>query len=199
MHARQTGVLLAMLWLAGCAAPCSVPQTKTQAQVQEQVREQVQEQEEQEAQEESQAAELQEHEWGLTVPKMLSGMEQVAGLKPKAAKMLIQRLQAKTDELSAGDRFELALLLSQKGDDKSLKQAWQLVNRLTADAQAPGVLEILRLQQRNLDLEQRYRMERRKSAELKKKIEHIKGLERELDESNKRMEEPLNPTPGPTR
>jgi hypothetical protein len=193
-----------MLWLAGCAAPGSVPQTKEpvqiQAQVQEQeLEEQEQEQEEQEAQGESQAVELQELERGLTVPQMLAGLEQVAGLKPKAAKMLIARLQARSDELSAGDRFELALLLSQKGDDTSLKQAGQLLNRLEADAQAPGVLEILRLQRRNLDLEQRYRSERRKTAELRKKIEHLKGLERELDESNKRMQEPLTPTSEPAR
>ena len=87
-----------------------------------------------------------------------------------------------------------ALLLSRDGmDDRALKQSLQLLKRLASEAGEASVLALLALQRQSLEREQRYRMERQNSAELEKKIEHLKGLERELDETNKRMEEPLTP------
>jgi hypothetical protein len=198
MRAKQAGLLLGLLWLAGCATPQPVPQTKAQGepQVQEQERNQEQIEEEEEARIEA----LQEQERKLTAARMLSDLEQVAALEPNAATKMLEHLRSESGELSAGDRFKLLLLLSRKGaDDKSLKRAWEILNSLEAEAKDPGAREILQLQRSNLDLEQRYRAERRKTVELRKKIEHLKGLERELDESNKRMEEPLTPNPEPAQ
>lgn len=200
MLAKQAGLLLGLLWLAGCATPGPVSQTKTQVETQVQKQEQERNQEQTEEEEEAQSEALQEQERELTAARMLSDLEQVAALEPKAATKMLEHLRSESGELSAGDRFKLILLLSRKGaDDKSLKRAWEILNSLGAEAQDPGVREILQLQRRNLDLEQRYRAERRKTIELKKKIEHLKGLERELDESNKRMEEPLTPNPEPAQ
>ena len=93
-------------------------------------------------------------------------------------------------------RPELALLLSQKGaSNKSLKQASRLLEELASDAGEPGVKEVLQLQQRILALEQLYRAERKKSIELQNKIEYLKGLERELDESNRQIIEPADAKP----
>lgn len=200
MCARQTGWGLALLWLAGCTAPGPTRQEQVQVQAQEQRQEQAQEQEEAEAEAAEQVPvqveELREQDQTLTATRMLDGLEQVASLNPKTAKQMLQHLRTSSAELTAGDRFVLALLLSQKNtDEKSLKRALLLLNKLEADTKEPGVREVLRLQRHSLNLEQRYRMEREKTVELQIKIEHLKGLERELDESNKRMEEPLTPNP----
>jgi hypothetical protein len=58
------------------------------------------------------------------------------------------------------------------------------------------VQEILLLHRRYFTLQKQYRSERNKTIELEKKIEHLKGLEQDLDKSNTRMQESLNPMPG---
>ena len=130
----------------------------------------------------------------LTESRMLDVLKHTATLKPPEAKRTLEQLQSRRVELKAGERFELALLLSRDGmDDRALKQSLQLLKRLASEAGEASVLALLALQRQSLEREQRYRMERQNSAELEKKIEHLKGLERELDETNKRMEEPLTP------
>ncbi len=126
---------------------------------------------------------------GLTAPLMLEALGQMASLSPQAEKQRTAQLQAKLATLTAGEQFELALLLSRKGaDTKALKRAQLSLKRLADDAKEPKVSALLQLLLRNLELEQRYHMERGKTAELKKKIEHLKGLEQELEDSNKRIE-----------
>jgi valyl-tRNA synthetase len=187
MRAKQAGVVTALLWLTGCATTAPPPD------IQEQVPEQVEAQILEQAQEHVQAMEkARAQEQGLTASLMLSALERVATVEAGNAKQMAKQLQAGANDLTAEDRFELILLLSQKGaDDKSLRQALLLLNELEAEANAPSVKEVLRLQRHNLHLQKLYRKERRKSAELQKKIEYLKGLEQQLDESNKRAKEPL--------
>jgi hypothetical protein len=136
----------------------------------------------------------------LTLSRMLASLGRIASTNDNEAKQLIQRRQSEATELDANDRFELILLLSQKGtDDKSLKQAQRLLEELETEPRELGAREILLMQRRILSLEQRYRSERRKRVELGKKIEHLKGLEQELDESNRRIEEPLPAQPEPAQ
>lgn len=186
MRVKQAGLVPALLWLAGCAAVGPTQQAQEQLQ-QVEVQEQVQsEQPEQD----------QEQERTLTAARALASLEHVATLDAKNAKQMIKQLQTGSAELSPGDRFELVLLLSQKGSsNKSQKRAWRLLDGLEADVKEPGVKEILHLQRRILTLEQLHRLEHKKTAELQKKIEYLKGLERELDESNRRIEEPLSTRP----
>jgi hypothetical protein len=187
MRAKQAGVVTALLWLTGCATTAPPPD------IQEQVPEQVEAQILEQAQEHVQAMEkARAQEQGLTASLMLDALERVATVEAGSAKQMAKQLQAEANDLTAGDRFELVLLLSQKGaDDKSLRQALLLLNELEAEANDPSVKEVLRLQRHNLHLQKLYRKERRKSAELQKKIEYLKGLEQQLDESNKRAKEPL--------
>lgn len=201
MSARQSGWGLALLWLCGCTATGPTSPDLVQKQKQAKEQEQVQMQAQLLAQAKMQAS-LQAHveEPTLTASRMLAGLERVATLEPKIAKQMIDDAQTGSAEATLGDRFELVLLLSKKGaDDKSLKRAILLLDGLESHAKEPGVLEILRMQRRYLLLEQQYRSERRKTAELQTKIEHLKGLEQELEESNRRMEAPLSPKPEPAQ
>ncbi len=185
MHAKKAGLMSVILWLTGCATPPPAPQV--QEQIGNEVPKQVQ-------------VEDQKQEQTLSTSRMLADLERVAAMDASKAKQMIEQLQIESSALSAGDRFELVLLLSQKGSSpKSQKQAWQLLDGLEAETSDPGVKEILSLQRRILSLERLYRLERNKTVELQKKIEYLKGLERELDESNRRIEEPLNPKPEPAQ
>jgi len=205
MNAKQVGWGLALLWLTGCATPGPTQQEQIQLQVQTQAQEQARAQtlEQTRAQAREQAleqaliqAQKQEQEQKLSASRLLAGLQHVAALKPKIAKQMIDHSKTGAAEQTAGDRFELVLLLSQKAvDDKALKRALQLLDGLEADAVETSVREILRLLRRNLLLEQQYRSEQRKTAELQEKIEYLKGLERELEETNRRMEAPSSPTP----
>jgi hypothetical protein len=183
MHAKKAGLMSVILWLTGCATPPPAPQVQVQREVE--VPEQVEDQ---------------KQEQTLTTTQMLADLERVTAMDAGKAKQMIEQLQIESSSLTAGDRFELVLLLSQKGSSyKSQKQAWQLLDGLDTETSDPGVKEILSLQRRILSLERLYRLERNKTVELQKKIEYLKGLERELDESNQRIEEPLNPKPEPVQ
>lgn len=184
MHLKA-GLLSAFLWLTGCTAPG--PTLDDPEQEQAQVREQVPLQKP--APEPEQA---QENERVLTASRMLTALERIAGLATEHTQRRIAALQNGADDFTAEDRFELALLLSRKGaNNGSLKQALKLLEELEAEADGPAVKEALRLHRHSLRREQLYRAERSKSSKLQKKIEYLKGLERELEESNKRVKDPL--------
>ena len=199
---RFAAWLLILSWLAGCAVTGPAPrqQTPTPERNGSQVSTPPAEQETAAATEETPVpGPAETGQKALTATRALAAMDYVAALNALAAKQRIERLQDRRLEHTAGERLELALLLSRDSmDDRSLKQALQLLKGLANDAEDAGVQALLQLQQHSLEREQRYRAERRKTAELARKIEHLKGLERELDESNKRMEEPLTPKPGQT-
>lgn len=195
--------LLALLWLAGCAFPGPSSQQR-QAQTPVEKQPQAQETRAQQTQAEVAAEDVAQRELAqmvarrrdktLTESRMLEVLERAASLKPPETRQRLEQLRSRPVELSAGERFELALLLSRDGmDERALKQSLQLLKQLASETGEASVRALLALQRRSLEREQRYRIERRKTAELEKKIEHLKGLERELDESNKRMEEPLTP------
>lgn len=194
MRAERAGWLLLLLWLAGCATTCPSPQAPLPPQ------KQTKPQEPASQTEQTEQTPDREQLKSLTVPRMLSALQRVAAVDTKEAGRLSKQLQNGSAELFAGERFELALLLSQKGaSNKSLKQALRLLEELESDAGEPGVREVLQLQQRTLTLEQLYRTERKKSIELQNKIEYLKGLERELDESNRQIIEPAEAKPEPPR
>jgi Na+-translocating ferredoxin:NAD+ oxidoreductase RnfC subunit len=192
MHAKQAGSLPLLLWLTACATPCPCPQTPEQIQMLERAQQMEVEMPKPAAEEEQAHA--------LTLTAVLASLKDIAALKDRERKQLLNQLQADTTKLEASDRFDLALLLSNRDmDDKSLKRAQQLLDELAAETEEPGIEAILLLQRQKLSLEQRYRTERRRRIELKKKIENLKGLERLLEESNRRIEEPLTTTPEPAK
>ncbi|MGD8908628.1 MAG: hypothetical protein PVI92_04715 [Chromatiales bacterium] len=200
MRPKLIGPVLALLGLTGCAiGPTPHIKEQAQEQAQEQAHEQAQEQRQVEEQVQARLQallQLQEQERQLTASRMLDALERVATLNAGDTKQMVEQLQAGANDLTAGERFELLLLLSKQGtDNRSLKQASQLLKALETKANEPSVREVLRLQRHNLHLEKLYRRERKKSAELQNKIEYLKGLERQLDESNTRVEEPSNPKP----
>ncbi|MEJ2609325.1 MAG: hypothetical protein P8179_04355 [Candidatus Thiodiazotropha sp.] len=181
MIVKQVGPVLVLLWIVGCTLPDLETITPTQ-----EVEQKLEiEHEFKQALQQEQARELavKTKSQNLTPSLMLASLEEVASMEENSIKQRVKQLQSNTTELTAGERFELALLLSQKegADEKSLKQAQQLFKHLKNKAKNPGVQEILRLQQRNLSLEKQVRKERKK-------------LEQELEESNKRMNESLSQT-----
>jgi hypothetical protein len=194
MIVKQVGPVLVLLWIVGCTLPDLETITPTQK-----IEQKLEiEHEFKQALQQEQALEIafKKKSQTLTPALMLASLEKVASMEENSIKQRVKQLQSNTTELTAGERFELALLLSQKegADEKSLKQAQQLFKHLKNKAKNPGVQEILRLQQRNLSLEKQVRKERKKTIELQKKIEYLKGLEQELEESNKRMNESLSQT-----
>ncbi len=201
MRAEHFGLLPLLLFLSACAL--RDPSPALQETPQERLQEQVQKQSPKQAPAEEQDGKQQprpEQGHVLRLSRMLASLDRIASSKAEEAKQLLKQRQRETAELDANDRFELVLLLSRMGaDDTSLKQAQQLLDELETEPRELGVHEILLLQQRILRLEQRYRTERRKSVELNKKIERLKGLEQELDESNRRNAEPLPANRVPTQ
>jgi hypothetical protein len=133
----------------------------------------------------------QAQESGLTPARMLAALERFATLETGMARQRIERLQAGNADLTAEERFELVLLLSQKNaKQRSRNRALRLLDRLEPEASEPSVREMLRLLRHNLQLRKSYISARRKGDKLQKKIEYLKGLERELEESNSRFVEP---------
>ncbi len=197
MRLKQIGLVPALFWLTACSTigptlnTNEQPANRTQAQ---DVTESPDPQQELESQQ------IQQQMQELTPSRMLSALEHVAILEAGDSTKLVNKLQNWTGDLTAGERFELALLLSQEGADaKSLQRALKLLEELETLANELSVKEMLRLKQRNLHLEQLYRSERKKSVELNNKIEYLKGLERELEETNKHAEEPVGPRPEPAQ
>jgi hypothetical protein len=192
MSVKQSVVVLSILWFIGCASP----DPKQPSLIQEQAQEQQLEQELELALRQERALDLafQQQDRTLTGPQMLTALAHVSNLKDKAAKQRVKELQARSAKLSADERFELALLLSRKGADEKLQnQAMKLFKHLETEVKEAAVLEILQRQQRYLALEKQYRKARKKNLGLEKKIEHLKGLERELEETNMHMGKSLGP------
>jgi hypothetical protein len=195
MHPKQAGLILVLLWLTGCATTAPTPPIETQELIPEQTPIEAQAQEHVHMQEQLQE-QVQAQEHALTAERMLIALERIANVEAEGTKLTVEQLRDGVHDLTAGERFELLLLLTQKGaDNQSLRNASQLLKGLEAEASEPSVKQVLRLQRHNLRLEHLYRKERRKSAELQKKIEYLKGLERELDDSNQRVNESLTPKP----
>lgn len=197
MSVKQSALVLSLLWLIGCASP----DPKQPSLIQEQAQELQLEQELALALRQEQALELafQQQEQTLTGAEMLTALADVANLEDKAVKQRVKELQSRSAEPGAVERFELALLLSREAaDEKSQKQAMQLFKHLETEVKDAAVLLILQRQQRYLALEKQYRKERKKTLGLEKKIEHLKGLERELEETNMHMGKSLAPNQEPT-
>jgi hypothetical protein len=133
----------------------------------------------------------------LTLPQLLYRLDHATTLDSSAKKERIQQMNARFAQLKPADRFEFVLLLSHKDmNNKSLNRAISILNGLEEYIKDPIVRELIRLYRSYFVIKKEYRSERNKTVELNKKIEHLKGLEQDLDKSNSRIQESLNPMPG---
>ncbi len=133
----------------------------------------------------------------LTLARLLERLDRTTTLAPDAAKHLIRQMDARFDELNPADRYELALLLTRnKANNKTLNRAISILDDLKESVKDRIARQILQLHRRSLVAEKQYLSERSKTIELTKKIERLKGLEQDLDKSNTRIQESLNPAPG---
>ncbi|MES9992044.1 MAG: hypothetical protein ABW098_08825 [Candidatus Thiodiazotropha sp.] len=136
----------------------------------------------------------------LTLSRLLQRLDRVATLEPGSTKQRIQQMDARFDQLNPADQYEFALLITQQStSSRSLNRAISILNELQTRVDDRIVKEILLLHRRYFILKKQYRSERNKSIGLEKKIERLKGLEQDLDKSNSRMQEPLNPASGEPR
>jgi len=139
----------------------------------------------------------------LTAAEMAALLAKVARLAPELVPAEIERLETTATGGGADERLELAYLLSRTdsaGFDSD--RALELLKGLAPAFEDPEAEAIARLLARTLTLERDLRLARRETAELQQKIERLKGLERELDDSDGPIE-PLSTPPGgpltPTR
>jgi hypothetical protein len=133
----------------------------------------------------------------LTLARLLERLDRIASLDPVSIKQQIQQMDARFGDLNPADRYEFSLLITLKdATNKSLNRAITILDELKENVKDPIVQKILLLHRRNYVLEKQYSSERGKKIELKKKIERLKGLEQDLDNSNTRMQEHLNSSPG---
>jgi CII-binding regulator of phage lambda lysogenization HflD len=136
----------------------------------------------------------------LTLSRLLERLDRVASMKRSGIKQQIQQMESRLTELTPADRYELALLLTRKSSsNKTLKRAISILDSLQERVKDSIVSELIQLHRRYLALKKQYHSERNKTTELNKKIERLKGLEQDLDKSNERIQESLNPTPGETQ
>jgi hypothetical protein len=210
MNAKQTGIILSLLWLTGCAAMDPIEKTDTTDTTDATV--QMGKKEPTDRGEATRTTKttttlidkkpqivvpITDETRVLTLARLLERLDRVATLEPDSTKQRIKQMNARSDKLNPTDRYEYALLLSRKGaSTKSLNRAISLLDDLQAHVKDKIVQEILLLHRRYFTLQKQYRSERNKTIELEKKIEHLKGLEQDLDKSNTRMQESLNPMPG---
>jgi hypothetical protein len=209
MNAKQTGIILSLLWFTGCAAMDPIDKTDTtgttDATVQKGKKEPADRGEAMQTAKTTITIDTKpktvipasDDTKVLTLARLLERLDRVATLEPDSTKQRIKQMDARSDKLNPADRYEYALLLSRKGaSTKSLNRAVSLLDDLQAHVKDKIVQEILLLHRRYFTLQKQYRSERNKTIELEKKIEHLKGLEQDLDKSNTRMQESLNPMPG---
>jgi hypothetical protein len=212
MNAKRTGIILILLWLTGCAAVDLIDKTDpdgaTDAAVQKdtkagadsnQARQATKTAATVDAEYETTTSTSDEMEV-LTLARLLERLDRVATLQSGSTNQHIKQMDARFETLNPADKYEFALLLTRKpASGRSLKRAISILNELQAHVTDRIVREILQLHRRYFDLQRQYRSERNKTIELEKKIEHLKGLEQDLDKSNTRMQESLNPMPGDTQ
>jgi hypothetical protein len=133
----------------------------------------------------------------LTLPQLLYRLDRAATLDPDEKKERIQLMKARLAQLGPADKYEYALLLSHNGsNNKVLNRIISILDGLEEYVKDQIVQEIILLHRRYFALLKQYSAEHSKTIELNKKIERLKGLEQDLDKSNTRMQESLNPTPG---
>ncbi|MET0068769.1 MAG: hypothetical protein ABW096_01930 [Candidatus Thiodiazotropha sp.] len=210
MNLRQSGVLLSIIWLTGCAATEQLAKTdavetaatgeshtaagKTEATRPAAADSAIGDPET------ANAAASAEVNQVLTLSRLLQRLDLVAALEAGSEKQRIQQLDARFAELDPADRYEFALLLARRSSsNRSLNRAIAILDELQEGVDDRIVAEILLLHHRYFTLKKQYRSQRSKSIELEKKIERLKGLEQDLDKSNSRMQEPLNSVPGAPR
>jgi hypothetical protein len=209
MNPKQTGIILILLWLTGCAAVDPIGKTDptgtTEATAQQDTKEPVDNSQARQATVTGTTVDAQpetttplpDEAEVLTLARLLRRLDRVATLEPGSTKLRIKQMDARFKELNPADRYEFALLLTRKrASSRSLNRAISILNELQAHVKDRIVQEILLLHRRYFILQKQYRSERNKTIELEKKIEHLKGLEQDLDKSNTRMQESLNPMPG---
>ncbi|MEW7991287.1 MAG: hypothetical protein AB2820_13610 [Candidatus Thiodiazotropha sp.] len=210
MNLRQSGVLLSIIWLTGCAATGQVARTdavetaaakesNTGAGKTEAMRPAAADSAIDDPETVNAAASVGVNQV-LTLSRLLQRLDRVAALEAGPEKQRLQQLDARFTELDPADRYEFALLLTRRSSsNRSLNRAISILDELQERVNDRIVAEILLLHQRYFTLKKQYRSQRSKSIELEKKIERLKGLEQDLDKSNTRMQEPLHPLPGAPR
>jgi hypothetical protein len=209
MNAKQTGIILLLLWHAGCAAvdPIdeSVPGGATDTVVQKDAQGPVERYQARQATGRIKRVDAEPittippaHETEvLTLVRMLERLDHVTTLESGPVTQQIKALDARFKALNPAGRYELALLLTRKGaGSRSLNRAISILDDLLLHVKDNIVKEILQLHRHYFILQKQYRSERNKTIELTKKIENLKGLEQDLDKSNTRIQESLNPAPG---
>jgi len=130
----------------------------------------------------------------LTAAEMAALLAQVSRVAPESVPSEIQRAEAGVVEGRASDQLQLAYLLSRTDSATAdPDRALALLNGMAPAFRDPETQEVARLLARILSLERDLRLARRETAELEQKIERLKGLERELDDTNG----PIEPLPRP--
>jgi hypothetical protein len=135
------------------------------------------------------------HRATLTAGQMATALHEVSGLAPEAVPAEIQRLEVATAKGRAADRLKLACLLGRTDSGTpDPDRALTLLEGLASAFQDQATQEIAHLLARTFALERDLRLARHQTAELQQKIEQLKGLERELDDSDGTIE-PLSTPP----
>jgi hypothetical protein len=138
------------------------------------------------------------HGPSLSADQMVAYLDEVSRLEHEAVPAEIQRLEVGTAEGRAGDQLKLAYLLSRTDcATPDPDRAWELLKGLAPAFQDKGAEVIARLLGRTITLERQLGLARSKTTELQQKIERLKGLERQLDDSNSTIEQLPAPAHGP--
>jgi len=136
----------------------------------------------------------------LTAAEMAALLAEVSRMAPETVPAEIERAKAAATKGRASDRLQLAYLLSRTDSATSdPDRALALLKSMAPAFPDPETQEIARLLARTVTLERDLRLARRETAELQQKIERLKGLERELDDSNGPIEPTSRPPAEPLR
>lgn len=118
----------------------------------------------------------------LSLQEMLTCVSRSAPLPAVVAARRAATLEAQLPESGAEGRFRLACLIGYEGaSDAELARARRLLEGLERDLRVEGGGALVSLLRRNLTLTQHLRAQRRQALEYRRKIEQLKGLERELE------------------
>lgn len=112
-------------------------------------------------------------------------MGQVAAMDSASAQREIARMEPGVMQSSAAERLKLAYLLSRENSGmEDLRQADTLLEDLMPALEDGDTRILARLLQSNIRLQLLLGEERSKAAELTRKIQQLKGLEKELQQHN---------------